>query len=126
MIVVTDAYDAEAQGADGLLGALDRPELLGSARMSALLEAARRSFDYVIVDCPPVIPVADSVILQELVDGFLLVVRARHCPRETVVRAASRLKAGRIIGMIFNDQREILPRYSSYGYGRYGHDAPER
>lgn len=106
--------------------ALDRPELLGSARMSALLEAARRSFDYVIVDCPPVTPVADAVILQELVDGFLLVVRARHCPRETVVRAASRLKSGRIIGMIFNDQREILPRYSSYGYRQYGHHAPGR
>jgi hypothetical protein len=47
------------------------------------------------------------------------VVRARHGPRETVVRAASRLKAGRIIGMVFNDEKELLPRYSRYG--RYGY-----
>jgi tyrosine-protein kinase len=100
---------------------LERPELLGSARMITLLESARQSFDFVIVDCPPVTPVADAVILQDHLDGFLFVVRARHGPRETVVRAASRLKAGRILGMVFNDQREILRRY---GYGRYGYGAP--
>jgi tyrosine-protein kinase len=98
---------------------LDRPELLGSPRMVTLIEAARNAFDFVIVDCPPVTPVADAVILQEHLDGFLFVVRARHGPRETVVRAASRLKAGRIIGMVFNDEKELLPRYSRYG--RYGY-----
>lgn len=102
-------------------GPLDRPELLGSSRMAALIEAARRSFDFVIVDCPPVTPVADAVILQDLIDGFLFVVRARHSPKETLVRAASRLKAGRIMGMIFNDQREILPGYYSYGYRQYAY-----
>jgi capsular exopolysaccharide synthesis family protein len=100
---------------------LERPELLGSARMITLLESARQSFDFVIVDCPPVSPVADAVILQDHIDGFLFVVRARHGQKETVVRAASRLKAGRILGMVFNDQREILPRY---GYGRYGYGLP--
>ncbi len=104
---------------------LDRPERLGSSRMAALLEVARQSFDYVIVDCPPVTPVADAVILQDLLDGFLFVVRARHSPREAVLRAASRLKPDRILGTVFNDQREILPGYASYGYRRYGHHPSE-
>jgi capsular exopolysaccharide synthesis family protein len=99
---------------------LDRPDLLGSSRMAALLDAARRSFDFVIVDCPPVAPVTDAVILQDLVDGFLFVVRARHSPREVVLRAASRLKGDRIIGTVFNDQKEILPGYYRYGYRSYG------
>jgi protein-tyrosine kinase len=99
---------------------LDRPERLGSGRMAALLEAARQSFDFVIVDCPPVTPVADAVFLQDLLDGFLFVVRARHSPRETVQRAASRLKPDRILGTVFNDQKGILPSYGSYGYRRYG------
>jgi len=104
---------------------LDRPELLGSHRMAALLDAARQSFDFVIVDCPPVAPVADAVILQDLIDGFLFVVRARHSPREAVVRAASRLKADRIIGTVFNDQKEMLPGYASYGQQPYEHSMVE-
>jgi capsular exopolysaccharide synthesis family protein len=97
-----------------------RPELLGSERMARLLEAAREVFDFVILDCPPLVPVADSVILQDLVDGFLFVVRARHSPRDTVSKALSHLKADRVRGAIFNDHRDVLPGYNSYrGYGGY-------
>lgn len=104
---------------------LDRPELLGSNRMAALVDAARRSFDFVIIDCPPVTAVADAVILQDLVDGFLFVVRARHSPRETVLRAASRLRADRIIGTVFNDEREVPPGYDRYDHPRFGDAPPE-
>jgi capsular exopolysaccharide synthesis family protein len=97
-----------------------RPELLGSDRMGRLLEASRRYFDFVVVDCPPLVPVADSVILQDLLDGFIFVVRARHSPRETLQRALSRVKPDRIQGVIFNDYREMLPNYYNYGYRQYG------
>jgi protein-tyrosine kinase len=97
-----------------------RHELLGSERMASLLAAVRRHFDYAIVDCPPLIPVADSVILQDLLDGFLMVVRARLSPRETILRALSQLKSDRVQGVVFNDEREILSRYHSYGSRQYG------
>jgi capsular exopolysaccharide synthesis family protein len=100
--------------------ALDRPELLASRRMAGLLEAARRSFNVVLVDCPPIAPVADSVLLQDLLDGFLFVVRSSVSPREAILRAVSRLRPGRIRGLVLNDQKEILHRYSSYGYRHYG------
>jgi capsular exopolysaccharide synthesis family protein len=97
------------------------PELLGGPRMRQLLDSIRDSFDYVVVDCPPLGPVADSVLLQDLVDGFVFVVRARHSPVETIAKAVSHLRADRIVGVVLNDNREILTSYYSYGYRKY-HD----
>ena len=93
------------------------PEILASGMVPQLLEACRRCFDYVIVDCPPLVPVADSVLLQDLLDGFLLVVRARHAPRQAMLRALSHLKAERIQGVVFNDYSELLRRVYSYAQG---------
>lgn len=86
-------------------------DLLGSERMGRLLEAARRSFDYVIVDCPPLVPMADSLALQELLDGALLVVRARHSFKETVLAAHGHLKPNLVQGIVYNDQRDIFTRH---------------
>jgi len=93
-------------------GSLRKPEALASPRMIALLEAATRAFGYVVLDCPPLMTVADTVILQDRIDGFVLVVRSRHAPREAVLRAASLLKPGAVLGTVFNAQRQIIkPRY---------------
>ena len=70
-------------------GTLKRPDVLASPRMVALFEAAKASFRYVVVDCPPIAPVADAVLLQDHLDGFVFVVRSRHAPREAVQRAVS-------------------------------------
>jgi Mrp family chromosome partitioning ATPase len=99
---------------------LTRPELLGSDRMGALLGAGQLSFGFLVVDCPPLSPAADAVALQDLLDGFLLVVRARSAPKEVIERAVGRLEEGRIQGVVFNDQPEILPSSYSYGHRRYG------
>ena len=106
------------------LATLDHREKLESKRMAGMLAAARHRFDYVIVDCPPLMPVADAIVLQDLFDGFLLVVRARHAPKETVVKAVTNLKPGRIRGVVLNDQQEFLQSTSSYGY-RYRAGRPE-
>jgi succinoglycan biosynthesis transport protein ExoP len=98
----------------------ERPDLLGSRRMAGLLEAARRSFNVVVIDCPPISPVADSVLLQDMLDGFLFVVRAGQSPREAILRGVARLRPGRIRGVVFNDQRELFNRYASHGYRHYG------
>jgi Mrp family chromosome partitioning ATPase len=99
-----------------------RPELLQSKRMSQLLVTARQSFDYVVVDCPPLGPVADSLMLQDLLDGFLCVVRSRHTPLDLIQKGLGRLKADRIRGLIFNDHREVLTSTYRYRYydRRYG------
>jgi Mrp family chromosome partitioning ATPase len=98
---------------------LQRPELLGSGRMAGLFETARRGFHYVVADCPPLTPIADSVVLQDFLDGFLLVVRAQTSPRDAVVRAVAQLRPGRVLGTVFNGQREVLGR-SLRSYYRHG------
>jgi Mrp family chromosome partitioning ATPase len=76
-----------------------------------------------VVDCPPLGPAAHAVAIQELLDGFLLVVRPRHTARVVVARAVARLAPNRVLGLVFNSQPEILP--DGYGrYERYGRDAP--
>jgi Mrp family chromosome partitioning ATPase len=104
-------------------GVLQKPDLLSSPRLASLLEAADRVFDYVVVDCPPLQPVADAVVVQDLLDGFLFVVRSRHTPRETIEHAISLLKPGAIVGLVFNAQRNILPSYEGYAYRRYDQKA---
>lgn len=96
-----------------------RPELLDSERMQRLVEVARQCFDYVVVDCPPLGPVADALTLQELVDGFLCVVRARHAPLAVVQKSLARLSPARICGIVFNDHREVLPTPYRYAEKRY-------
>ena len=107
-----------------LLGAgaasLGRPEDLSSARMDALLRAARDRFDFVLLDATPILPVADAVLLQDLVDGFLFVVRSRMTPRAAIHDALGRIRAEKIIGVVLNDQREYRGSYMTYAYEGYG------
>jgi len=92
-------------------GKLTRPDVLASPRMANLIEAARRSFSYVVLDCPPLMTVADAVLLQDLLDGFLFVIRSRHSSREAVLRAMSLVKPGAILGTVLNAHHEIIKYY---------------
>jgi protein-tyrosine kinase len=86
-------------------------ELLASESMRRLLDAARRHYDFVVLDCPPLETVADTVVLQDMLDGLLLVVRARHASRHAIRQALSHLKPGAVRGVVFNDRTEILTRW---------------
>ena len=102
-----------------------RPELLSSPRMTRLLKVVEGSFDLAVLDCAPLLPVADSLALRDQVSGFILVVRARHSPREGVARVASLLGKRRILGTLMNayDSRLSMRKGHQYGYGssyRYG------
>ena len=99
-----------------------RPELLGSERMAALVAACRQAFGVVVVDCPPLSPVADAVAIQNLLDGFLLVVRGRYAARQDVARAVTRLDQNRIHGIVFNHHPEIL-RGGNSSHQHYGREA---
>jgi hypothetical protein len=57
-------------------------ELLKAPRLAALISELRRRYDYVLVDTPSALPFPDVGILRDLVDGFIVVVRANRTPRE--------------------------------------------
>lgn len=87
----------------------DNPgDLLSHERMERLLERCRTEFDYVILDCTALTPVADAVVLQESLDGFLLVVRSRFTREDVVQRALTHLKKGSVKGVIFHAHRVIF------------------
>jgi capsular exopolysaccharide synthesis family protein len=99
----------------------DPAEVVGSARMREVLGRLAESFDVVVLDSPPVLPVADSAILASLADGVLLVVRAGQTNRRAAQLAVQQLQDvdARILGAVLNDPNAQVPRYDEYGYESY-------
>ena len=103
-------------------------ELLGSARMREVLDAARERFDVVLFDSPPLLAVTDAAVLSTMVEGSILVVRMGSTSREAVRRAASHLRAvhSRVLGAVLNDiDLNAGSYYGGYGYYAYAYDTRE-
>ena len=94
-------------------------EVLSSPVASDLLRRLRSEFDYVLVDSPPLLSVADSRILSTLTDAVVLVVRGYETPYHVVRRARALLygAGARILGVALND---VDIGKSGYGYGSTG------
>lgn len=91
-------------------------ELLKSPRLAALLAALRERFDYVVLDTPPALPYPDVGILRDIVDGFVVVVRANRTPREMLRDCTNVIGRQRGLGLIFNDdERQVVPSFSHDG-----------
>jgi Mrp family chromosome partitioning ATPase len=73
--------------------------------MQGLLAEVRRSFDVVLIDAPPLLPVADTLILGRLVDEVIVVYRSGQTPRSAVRLSIERLAAHQfhLLGLILND-----------------------
>jgi len=78
-------------------------ELLGSTAMRRLLDHLRSRFDRVILDTPPVLPLADVAVLAPIVDGALLVVRAGVTPKPAIENALRSFDSSRLLGIVLND-----------------------
>jgi capsular exopolysaccharide synthesis family protein len=83
--------------------AINPAELLGSTAMRRLLDALRSRFDRVILDTPPVLPLADVAVLAPLVDGALMVVRAGVTPKPAIENALRAFDTSRLLGIVLND-----------------------
>lgn len=98
-------------------------EALRSPRVGEIFQEARERYDYVLVDTPPVVPVADLRVLSQWVDGIFLVVSAHSTPRALLDEALSALDPEKVVGLVYNgDDLPLSRRYRSY-YG-YGQPAP--
>jgi len=102
----------------------DHPaELLESSAMKRLIATLKSQFDVVLIDSPPVLPVADPGILAAYTDGVLLVVRAGKTQRKTALQAQALLKQMKatMLGCILTHVEYYLPGYYRYyHYYRYG------
>jgi capsular exopolysaccharide synthesis family protein len=93
-------------------------ELLTSPRLEQVLNEARQQFDYVLLDTPPLLPVADSRLIAGLVDGYIVVVAANQTRRKAINDALGMLDPAKIVAVVFN--RDDGPLSSYYGYYGYG------
>ena len=98
-------------------------DLLSSQNMVRLMEWARKEFDYVILDLPPMNVVSDAEIVTNVADAALMVVRQNVSKAAAINRAIGDLENGKakLLGCVLNDVRSsVLSSDRGYGYGGYG------
>jgi capsular exopolysaccharide synthesis family protein len=94
-------------------------ELLSSSHMFALVDKLRGQNDFILVDAPPLLPVADSSGLAVIMDGVLLSVRYGSTTKEQLRQAAATLErvGAKTLGVILNIVPPKAELASAYGYG---------
>jgi capsular exopolysaccharide synthesis family protein len=93
-------------------------ELLGSESLSRLVETARPRFDWILVDAPPILAMADAPVLSTLADGVVMVVWSEHCTRPALKRSLEQVRAvgGKLTGVVLN---KVDLKRNAYYYGQY-------
>lgn len=96
-------------------------ELLSAGLMKELINSLRDKFDFIVIDGPPVLPVADALLLSKVVDGVLMVIKSGKSTYEIVNRGVKALSDvdARIIGTILNGVDIKKNAYYNYGYHQY-------
>jgi capsular exopolysaccharide synthesis family protein len=93
-------------------------ELLGSLRMQDLVNVLQSSFDFIIIDSPPVMGLPDALYLSKIVDGTVIVVRAGETPKKALMETKNVFKSinAKILGVILNGVKKSDLKYGSYNY----------
>lgn len=99
-------------------------EILGSEKMKNFLNEARKRFDRIIIDCPPLTGLGDGYVVGNLVGHVIIVIRAAHTPSDLITRTHKQLdKMGiKTIGVVLNQidiEKERYSGYSKYYYHTY-------
>lgn len=105
---------------------IDPTTLLESLRFEELISSSRETFDYVIVDTPPLGSVADALNIARHCDGSVLVIASGNTPRKlandvvTSLRRTEKPLLGVVLNRVDTSGRSTNYGYG-YGYGRYGY-----
>jgi capsular exopolysaccharide synthesis family protein len=99
--------------------------LFGVSNVKELVAALHQTYDLIIVDSPPVVPVSDPLHYINAVDGVLYMVMAGQTPKDVSQRGVEILRSAgaNILGAVANNLSEVLPYYYDqkyYGYGTSG------
>ena len=114
----------------------DNPvELIGSNKMKSLMADLKSRYTdrYIIIDSSPLLATTEPSVLNEMVDGILLVIKSGDTPRESIQQALKLLDKNKIIGTVLNNMEfkteAMIRRYfgtNRYYYGyHYGKFNPE-
>jgi capsular exopolysaccharide synthesis family protein len=99
-------------------------ELLGSPKLSTMVETLSQKYDYILFDTPPVLVVTDAAVVSKLADGVVLVVKHRLTTYEAARAAKKNLEnvGANIIGTVLNsyvaesDKNNTRIHYRQYQY----------
>jgi capsular exopolysaccharide synthesis family protein len=93
-------------------------ELLQSGALGELIQQILPHFEWVLIDSPPVLPLADALTLRQVSDASLLVVRAGRTPTPAVDQAMALLGRKHVLGIVLNGMEGRDSTYGNY-YGYY-------
>lgn len=92
-------------------------ELSKAPQILTFLAGLRAQYDWIILDAPPILPLADMNVLSGLTDGLLMVIRAGSTPKRVVENAIHRLTPTGRFALILNDiDAAVMPYYMRYEY----------
>ena len=121
MAVIQQGQDSNLCLISGGTQVKDPSELISNGGLKRLLDRVTPVFDWVLLDSPPCLPVADATMLAEFCDGILLVVQAGKTPSEVAQRACQELQGKNVVGVVLNAVKESHLHgtyyYQGYGYG---------
>ena len=94
-----------------------------SARLADLLGQLSKGFDWIVIDSPPVLPLADTSVWTRFADGVLLVAREGKTERQELQRGLKDLDQSKLLGLVLNSCSNT--DHSNY-YQRYGAAASQQ
>ncbi|MFU8832424.1 MAG: polysaccharide biosynthesis tyrosine autokinase, partial [Wenzhouxiangella sp.] len=102
-------------------------EMLSSERLGKVLDGCRRAFDYVIIDAPPVLGLADALILSRQTDGVIFVARAGETGKDNFRVCMKRLAQVQapVLGVVLNGVDLDSPEYAYYSSYYYNYEGDE-
>jgi capsular exopolysaccharide synthesis family protein len=101
------------------------PDLLAGEAFRSFLQEMRSEFDVIILDTPPILPVADTMSLLDQVDGFILIYRMGFTPYVMLQQALEEIEKTKILGVVLNGVELQKYKYYQRYYGEYYQKKPE-
>ncbi len=83
-------------------------ELLQPGKLSALMDRLRAGFDWIVIDSPPVLPLADTSIWMRVADAILLVTRPGTTAKGQLQRSLEAIEQSKLLGAVLNSSKEAM------------------
>jgi len=96
-------------------------ELMQLGKLSAVMDRLSASFDWIVIDSPPLLPLADTSIWMRLADTIILVTRPGMTEKRQLQRALEMVEHSKLLGAVLNASSEATA--GNYYYHRYTHSA---
>lgn len=105
--------------------AVDQPlAMLHSGEFQQLIERIGHRYDWIIIDSPPLAPLADAATWATMADGVVLIARRAVTPKKLLEQSFTQLDRGKIVGVVFNGAESDEQRYYARYYDHSGRRPP--